>query len=189
VTCGPGLGQSESARALVHHIVRHAPVPLVLDADGLNAVAGTAILRERPAPTVVTPHPGEMARLMGCSTVEVQADRIATARRFAAEHGVVTVLKGARTVIAAPDGAAAISPTGNPGMASGGMGDVLAGIVGGLLAQGLDAVAAATFGVFAHGAAADAVAARRGEVGLLAGDLVDELPPTIAHLHAAGGQG
>ena len=142
------------------------------------------MLRERPGPTVVTPHPGEMARLVGGTTRDVQADRVATARRFATEHGVVTVLKGARTVIATPDGAVAISPTGNPGMASGGMGDVLSGIIGGLLAQGLDAATAAALGVFAHGAAADAVAERRGEVGLLAGDLIDELPPTIARLQA-----
>ncbi len=187
VACGPGLGQSDAARALVHHVVRSARVPLVLDADGLNLVAGTACLRERPAATVVTPHPGEMARLLGCSTGEVQADRIAAARRFAAEHWAVTVLKGARTVIADPGGAIAICPTGNPGMASGGMGDVLAGIVGGLLSQRLDPFAAACFGVFAHGAAADAVVARRGEVGLIAGDLLGELPPTIARLQAEAG--
>jgi NAD(P)H-hydrate epimerase len=187
VVCGPGLGQAEGTRALVAHVVRHAAAPLVLDADGLNLVAGTTLLRERPAPTVVTPHPGEMARLLGCSTEDVQADRIATARRFAAEQGVVTVLKGARTVIASPEGGVAISPTGNPGMASGGMGDVLSGIIGGLLAQGLEAGAAAALGVFAHGAAADAVTARRGEVGLLAGDLLDELPPTLARLQAAAG--
>lgn len=189
VVCGPGLGQTAGARALVHRIVRQARAPLVLDADGLNAIAGTTLLRERPGPTVVTPHPGEMARLLGRPTAEVQADRIATARRFATAHGVVTVLKGARTVIAAPDGAAAISPTGNPGMGSGGMGDVLAGIVGGLLAQGLDPMAASCLAVFAHGAAADGVAARRGEVGLLAGDLLDELPPTIARLQAEGSSG
>src|SRR5262249_690759 len=135
VVCGPGLGQSDGTRALVAYVVRHARAPLVLDADGLNAVAGTALLRERPAPTVVTPHPGEMARLLGCSTGDVQTDRLHAARRFAAEHGVVTVLKGARTVIATPDGRTAISPTGNPGMASGGMRDVLSGIVGRLLAQ------------------------------------------------------
>jgi NAD(P)H-hydrate epimerase len=99
---------------------------------------------------------------------------------------VVTVLKGARTLIAAPDGRVAISPTGNPGMASGGMGDVLAGIIGGLLAQGLDPFAAASLGVYAHGMAADTLAERRGEVGLLAGDLLDELPPTLARLQAAG---
>jgi NAD(P)H-hydrate epimerase len=182
VVCGPGLGLADGTRALVACVVQRARAPLVLDADGLNAVAGTTLLRERPAATIVTPHPGEMARLLGCSTGDVQADRLQAARRFAAEHGVVTVLKGAHTVIATPDGAGAISPTGNPGMASGGMGDVLSGIVGGLLAQGLDPMAAASLGVYAHGAAADAVVAGRGEVGLLAGDLVDELPPTLARL-------
>jgi ADP-dependent NAD(P)H-hydrate dehydratase / NAD(P)H-hydrate epimerase len=187
VVCGPGLGTADGTRALVHHVVRRARAPLVIDADGLNAVAGTDVLCQRPAPTVVTPHPGEMARLLRCSTSEVQADRVASARRFAANHGVVTVLKGARTVVATPEGAVAISPTGNPGMASGGMGDVLSGILGGLLAQGLDPFAAATLGVFAHGAAADALAARRGEVGLLAGDLLNELPPTIARLQAGAG--
>src|SRR5262249_13014368 len=92
VVCGPGLGVADGTRALVVHIVRRARAPLVLDADGLNAVAGTALLRERPAPTIVTPHPGEMARLLGCSTGDVQADRLQAARHFAAEHGVVTVL-------------------------------------------------------------------------------------------------
>src|SRR5262249_39919406 len=161
--------QAEGTRALVHHVVRHARAPLVLDADGLNVVASTDVLRQRQGATIVTPHPGEMSRLLACSTADVQSDRIAAARRCADAQGVVAVLKGARTVIATPDGAVAISPTGNPGMATGGMGDVLAGILGGLLAQGLDPMAAACLGVFAHGAAADAVAARRGEVGLLAG--------------------
>jgi ADP-dependent NAD(P)H-hydrate dehydratase / NAD(P)H-hydrate epimerase len=182
VVCGPGLGLTEGTRALVACVVQRARAPLVLDADGLNAVAGTTLLRQRPAATIVTPHPGEMARLLGCSTADVQADRLHAASRFAAEHGVVTVLKGARTVIATPEGTGAISPTGNPGMASGGMGDVLSGIVGGLLAQGLDPMSAASLGVYAHGAAADAIAARRGEAGLLAGDLVDELPTTLARL-------
>jgi NAD(P)H-hydrate epimerase len=167
---------------VVAHLLRTVTRPLVLDADGLNAVAGTDLLRQRPGPTIVTPHPGEMARLAGVSTGDVQADRVATARRFAAEQGVVTVLKGARTVIAEPDGRVAIVPTGNPGMASGGMGDVLSGILGGLLAQGLTPAAAAHLGVFAHGAAADAVAERRGEIGLLRGDVAHELPPTIARL-------
>jgi hydroxyethylthiazole kinase-like uncharacterized protein yjeF len=185
VVCGPGLGGHPATRDLVAALVRTARVPLVLDADGLNAVAGTPVLRERPAPTIVTPHPGEMARLAGCDTAAVQADRLGTARAFAREHGVVTVLKGAHTVIATPDGDVAICPTGNPGMASGGTGDVLAGILGGLLAQGLPAYAAAMLGVFAHGAAGDAVVGERGEVGLAAGDLAYALPPVLARLQAS----
>ncbi len=189
VVCGPGLGTSESARALVARLVRSVPVPLVLDADGLNAVAGTDLLHARGDPTIVTPHPGEMARLLGLTTAAVQADRIAVARRCAAEHRVVAVLKGARTVVATPDGTVAVSPTGNPGMGSGGMGDVLSGVLGALLAQGLTPFEAASFGVFVHGAAADSVAARRGEVGLLAGDVIAELPPAIAAVQGAAEQG
>src|SRR6185503_19125557 len=118
---------------------------------------------ERGGPTIVTPHPGEMARLMETDTRAVQSDRLDMARTLAERDQVVVVLKGARTIVVAPDGSAAICPTGNPGMASGGTGDVLAGLLGGLLAQGLAPFEAAVLGVFAHGAAGDAVAARRGE--------------------------
>jgi NAD(P)H-hydrate epimerase len=185
IVCGPGLGLAEPTRTLVAHVVRRCRAPLVLDADGLNAVAGTGLLVERGGPTIVTPHPGEMARLMESDTRAVQADRLGTARTLAERAQVIVVLKGARTIIAAPDGTAAISPTGNPGMASGGTGDVLAGLLGGLLAQRLAPFDAAVLGVFAHGAAGDAVAARRGEMGLLAGDLIDELAPTFTRLSAA----
>ena len=185
VVCGPGLGQASGTRELIRHVVRQCTAPLVLDADGLNAVAGTRVLRDRPGPTVITPHPGEMARLSGGDTARVQADRLGAARAFARAERVVVVLKGARTVIASPVGATAICPTGNPGMASGGTGDVLAGVIGALLAQGLAAYDAAALGVFAHGAAGDAVAARQGEVGLLASDLLTELPATLERLQAA----
>jgi ADP-dependent NAD(P)H-hydrate dehydratase / NAD(P)H-hydrate epimerase len=185
VVCGPGLGLTAETQALVAAVVRRCAAPLVLDADGLNAVAGTSLLRERPGPTIVTPHPGEMARLVGSDTRRVQGDRLGTARTFAADERVVVVLKGARTIVASPDGGAAISPTGNPGMASGGTGDVLAGILGALVAQRLAPFDAAVLGVFAHGAAGDAVAARQGEVGLAASDLVAELPATLAALQVA----
>jgi NAD(P)H-hydrate epimerase len=182
VVCGPGLGVNPDTRTLVATIVRTARTPLVLDADGLNCVAGTGALPERLGPTVLTPHPGEMGRLLEVTTAEVQGDRLRVARQLATRDQVVVVLKGARTLVVAPDGRAAIVPTGNPGMASGGTGDVLAGIVGGLLAQGLDAFDAACLGAYAHGLAGDRVALRQGEVGLLAHDLLDELPPTLATL-------
>jgi NAD(P)H-hydrate epimerase len=185
VVCGPGLGQAAPTRAFVAEVVRRATVPLVLDADGLNNVAGTPLLSERVGPTVLTPHPGEMARLLGSDVATVQRDRIAAARSLARTSGAVVVLKGAHTVVSAPDGGVAISPTGNPGMASGGTGDVLAGVIGAFLAQGLSPFDAAVLGVFVHGAAGDAVAARQGEVGLLARDVIAELPPTIARLQAA----
>lgn len=185
VVCGPGLGVTDDTRALVGHLVRRCAQPLVLDADALNAVAGTGVLRGRIGPTVVTPHPGEMARQLGTDTATVQADRLGAARRLARDQGVTVVLKGARTIVANPDGSAAICPTGNPGMASGGMGDVLSGVVGALLAQGLDAPDAAALAVFAHGLAGDGVARRRGQVGLLARDVLEELPPTICALQMA----
>jgi NAD(P)H-hydrate epimerase len=184
VACGPGLGVNPDTRTLVSTIVRTARVPLVLDADALNCIAGTGVLRERLGPTVLTPHPGEMGRLLEITTAEVQADRLRVARQLATRDQVVVVLKGARSIVVAPDGRAAIVPTGNPGMASGGTGDVLAGVVGGLLAQGLDAFDAACVATFAHGLAGDRVALRQGEIGLLARDLLDELPPTLATLQA-----
>src|SRR5262249_28306189 len=153
--------------------------------DGLNAVAGSGVLRERPGPTIVTPHPGEMGRFLDVTTAEVQADRLRVARQLATRDQVVVVLKGARTVVVAPDARAAIGPTGNPGMASGGTGDVLAGVIGGLVAQGLDAFDAACLGTFAHGLAGDRVALRQGEAGLLAHDLLDELPAALSALQSA----
>ncbi len=153
---GPGLGQEEETMAAIREVALAAPLPLVLDADGLNAFAGRAgLLAARPAPTVVTPHPGEMGRLLGIGTAEVQADRPAAARRAAAASGAVVVLKGSLTLIAAPGGGLHVNPTGNPGMASGGSGDVLTGILGALLAQGLEALDAARLGVYLHGLAGD----------------------------------
>lgn len=187
VAVGPGLGSDpEGAAPAIRRLVAECPLPLVLDADGVNAFAGRAVeLAGRPGPTVLTPHPGEMGRLLGITTAEVQADRIAAVRRAAAETGAVAVLKGHLTLVAAPDGEVWVNPTGNPGMASGGTGDVLTGMIAGLLAQGLEALDAARLGVYLHGLAGDAAAARRGEPALAAGDLIDALPDAFARL--AGG--
>ncbi len=164
VVLGPGIGVTPATRALTQWLVARSPAPLVIDADGLNCLADDlSCLRHKRSPIVLTPHPGEMSRLAGCSTGDVQADRVGAARRLAERHGVVVVLKGSRTVIASAGGLVAINPTGNPGMASGGMGDALAGIIGSLLAQGLEPMEAAEAGVFWHGAAADRVASRRGK--------------------------
>ncbi len=182
---GPGMGVSPATEQLVAWIVTHASLPAVIDADALNCLAarppqGAWGTQERPR--ILTPHPGEMARLMGVDGAAVQADRVGMARRLAAERGVIVVLKGARTVIAEPDGHVAINCSGNPGLGSGGTGDVLAGMLGGLLAQGYPAADAARLGVFLHGYAADRVAARRGMVGLLASDVIEELPAATAAL-------
>ena len=174
---GPGLGQAPETAALVRLLVTECPLPLVLDADGLNALAGHLDpLRQREAATLLTPQPGEMARLIGGTIRDVETDRVHVARNFAQQHRVVVVLKGARTIIAFPDGQLRINASGNPGMASGGMGDLLTGLLGALLAQGMTATDAAVLGVFLHGLAADRLAARQGSAGLLASDLLRELP-------------
>ncbi|CAM4414904.1 MULTISPECIES: NAD(P)H-hydrate dehydratase [Paenibacillus] len=177
---GPGLGRFPGEDAFLRALWEGAQRPLVVDADALNILAaagGLAAWKRRDAATVLTPHPGEMARLAGLATAEVQRDRIGLARRFALQHGVTLVLKGARTVVAAPDGRVFVGVTGHPGMATGGSGDVLTGIIAGLLAQGLDAVQAAALGVHLHGLAGErAAAARPGyPASLLAGDIIEAL--------------
>ncbi|PYQ13951.1 MAG: bifunctional ADP-dependent NAD(P)H-hydrate dehydratase/NAD(P)H-hydrate epimerase [Acidobacteria bacterium] len=191
VVLGPGLGTEAGPRAFVRDFVRRCPSPLLVDADGLNALAPSAKERgatdalRRSAPTVVTPHPGEMARLVGSSSGEVQRRRLETARAFAMETGAVVVLKGQRTLVADPDGRAAVNPTGNPGMATGGTGDVLSGIAGALLARGCDAWTASTAAVYLHGLAGDQAAARLGQESLLAGDVVSHLSRAFRILERA----
>ncbi len=173
VAVGPGLGTADPTRAAVHELVAKAPVPMVLDADGLNAFAGqAAALRERPAPTILTPHDGEYARLAG---EPVGPDRVDAARRLAASTGCVALLKGPATVIAEPGGRAAINPTGQPSLATAGSGDVLTGIIAGFLARGLDPFDAAAAAAFVHGCAADVA----GHTGLIASDLIAALPRTL----------
>ena len=190
VVLGPGLGDHPATRAFVRRFVAECPRPLLLDADGLNAFAGdvaalTEALRERASATVLTPHPGEMARLVGTSVPEVQARRLEMAQALAASVQGLVVLKGHQTVVARPDGRAAVNPTGNPGMATGGTGDVLAGMLGALLARGLDPWLAATAGVYLHGLAGDMAAARLGPESLVAHDLIDALPDAIRRVGPA----
>ena len=186
VVFGPGVGTTPAVRVLMEWLIGSSPLPLVIDADGLNCLAGQiGWLRKKRCPIVLTPHPGEMARLVSATSEVVQGDRLGAARRLASDYGVTVVLKGARTVIAAPDGVVAINPTGNPGMASGGMGDALAGMIGSLLAQGVPEDEAAAAAVFWHGYAADRVARRQGEAGLLASDVIEELPRALADLQEA----
>lgn len=170
VAIGPGLGRGEWGRSLLDNII-DSGVPLVVDADGLNLLAERPRTGER---WVLTPHPGEAARLLGCSVAEVQSDRFAAARRLQSDYGGVTVLKGAGSIVASAGGELGLCALGNPGMGSGGMGDVLTGVIAGLLAQGLNAVTAARVGVYLHAGAAD-LAARDGERGLLAMDLIPHL--------------
>lgn len=180
VVIGPGLGVDAATETLVLHTLRLAEVPVVVDADGLNVLAGHpgALVGARAA-RVLTPHPGEMARLLGRAVVDVQADRLGAARQLAVREHAIVVLKGAGTVVALPDGRAGVNPTGNPGMGTAGTGDVLAGVIGALLAQGLDPRCAARVGVHVHGAAGDDAAATTGERGLTASALLDALPGVL----------
>ncbi|MDZ4185289.1 MAG: NAD(P)H-hydrate dehydratase [Desulfuromonadales bacterium] len=175
---GPGLGRSIATLAVVQKVVKDCPLPLVIDADALFALASsTELLMARPVgTTIMTPHPGEMAHLLGISIADVEADRVGSARRFAETHGVILVLKGARTVIAAPDGGIMINPTGHAGMASGGTGDLLTGIIAALLCQGAPPLAAAAAGVWLHGRSGDRLLPCFGDAGLLASDLLREIP-------------
>lgn len=159
VALGPGIGQASETQRFVRKAVEMVQRPMVIDADGLNALGGHLdILRTRTASTILTPHPGEMSRLTGLSTAQIQRDRIEVARKLAMDFSVVVVLKGAQTIVADENGSAFINPTGNTGLAKGGSGDVLTGLIGGLLAQGLEALPAAQCGVFIHGLAADLAA-------------------------------
>jgi len=185
VVIGPGVGTHEGAARTVQWLLAHTTLPIVVDADAITVLSrDLSTLRTAAGRALLTPHPGEMSRLLGCDTAAVQSDRAGTARRFAAEHGCVLVLKGARSVIADGSGSLWVNPTGNPGMAAGGMGDVLSGILGGLLAQGMRTADAACLGVYLHGAVADRVATD-GEVGLVASDLLPGLRPGLQALRTA----
>jgi NAD(P)H-hydrate epimerase len=180
---GPGLGQSGDIRELVHWVVEEVKIPTVLDADALNALAGqTDTLANLRRPVVITPHPGEFARLTGRPIAEIQADRDghAVALAQAADH-LVVVLKGANTIVT--DGhRIAVNTTGNPGMATGGAGDVLTGVIAALMGQKLSAFDAAHLGVHVHGLAGDIARDQNGEIGMIAGDIVDSLPDAFYHL-------
>jgi ADP-dependent NAD(P)H-hydrate dehydratase / NAD(P)H-hydrate epimerase len=187
VALGPGIGRGPEVTAFVREVIASCSAPLVIDADGLNAAAeDVSVFKQKAGPVIVTPHPGEMARLTGTSTAAVLADRLNVALGFAREHGVVVVLKGAFTIVAGPDGRAGYNPTGNPGLATGGAGDVLSGVILGLLCQGLAPFDAATLGVYLHGLAADLAAEDGSEEGLIAGDVMEFLPEAFKELRGAG---
>ncbi len=189
VALGPGLARAPVTAAFAREIALRTERPLVLDADGLNAFEGHADeLGAAAGPRILTPHPGEAARLLGCSTADVAADREGAAQRLAASTGAVVVLKGAGTLIC--DGqSVAVNATGNPGLATGGSGDVLTGLIAALLAQGLAPRAAALLGAHLHGRAGDLAAGELGEQGMIASDVLDRLPLALrehARTHACG---
>ena len=185
---GPGLSQNPETVTLVHQLVRENQeqglgLRMVIDADGLNALAqATELIPLLGKDAVLTPHPGEMARLTNTSVSTLELDRISTAQQFASEHGVTLVFKGAPTVTGTPNGNVWINSTGNPGMATGGMGDVLTGIIAGLMAQGVLSEQAGALGVYVHGLAGDIVSERLGTHGLIASDVLEAVPEAIASL-------
>jgi len=185
---GPGLGAGKEVSRLVRQLLQETRPPVVVDADGLNALAeNLSILDCHPGREIVlTPHPGEMSRLTGLTIADIQGDRFSVAREFSVRHNVTLVLKGARTLVASPDGMVHVNMTGHAGMASGGTGDVLTGLIGSLLAQGLPAMSAATLGVYLHGLAAERLQPKFGDAGLLASDLIYELPAARRALATEG---
>jgi ADP-dependent NAD(P)H-hydrate dehydratase / NAD(P)H-hydrate epimerase len=191
VALGPGIGTVAETAEFVRELVRRVTLPMVIDADGLNAIAGDpGCLDAGDRLRVITPHPGEMARLAGRRTSEIQSERLEAARNFAAAHKAYVVLKGFRTLTADPSGTVWVNPTGNPGMATGGTGDVLTGLIAGFLAQFrersvTEVVAAA---VYVHGLAGDLAAREFGEISMLAGDLLERIPGALKTFVRAGRQ-
>jgi len=184
VAIGPGLTTNKDTVAAVRRLIKGIEAPVIIDADAINALSDHLdILRERKLPAVLTPHPGEMGRLIGKNAADIQKDRIGIARAFASDYKVYLVLKGAHTVIAEPSGEVYISPTGNPGMATAGTGDVLTGILAGLVAQRIDLASALRLGVYLHGLAGDMAAKDVGMTGMMAGDLIARIPVAIRHIY------
>ncbi len=180
VAIGPGLSQHPETVRLILNLIAKIQIPMVIDADGINALASDlSVLHHKKAAMILTPHAWEMGRLIGASSETVQRDRIGTASSFAQKWGVIVVLKGAHTLIAAPNGSVFISNTGNPGMATAGAGDVLTGIIGGLIASGMDPVSAAIQGVVLHGLAGDIARDEYGETSLIASDMINKIPHAI----------
>ncbi len=177
---GPGLSRNYETRGLVHKLLSSVRKPTVLDADGINALVGKLnVLNNLKSELVLTPHPGEMARLLGLKIAEIQNNRSQIAKRFAKKYRVAVVLKGHRTVVAGKDGQIYINKTGNPGMASGGCGDVLTGIIVSFLGQGMRPFKAARLAVYVHGLAGDIALKEKGEISLIATDILDKLPQAL----------
>lgn len=180
VAIGPGLSQDPETQELIKRLIVTVSVPLVIDADGINALAtDLSILKQKKGPVILTPHPGEMGRLIGLSAEAVQKDRFNIAAQFAKEWDVILVLKGAHSIISLPGGLLWVNNTGNPGMATAGIGDALTGIIAGCIAQGLSPQDAAILGVYLHGLAGDLAAMKRGEAGLITSDLIDQIPNVV----------
>lgn len=180
---GPGLSQNKSTQALIRKLVEKLRQPLVIDADGINALVGELnkfkIQNSKFKNRIITPHPGEMARLLGISVNELKRNRKALAKKFAKDYNLTLVLKGAHTLVTDYSGKLYINESGNPGMATAGSGDVLSGIIAAFLAQGLDEFRAAKYAVYLHGRAGDLAARQKTQLGMIASDIIDNIPRAI----------
>jgi len=184
---GPGISTVDETEQLVQKLVKALCIPMVIDADALTALSlELEILKDIESPLILTPHPGEMARLTGLSSKAIQENRVEVSRNFATEYGVTLVLKGSRTIIAQTDGNIHINPSGNPGMASGGTGDILTGMMGGLVCQGFPASSAAITATYVHGLAGDMVAEDKGEMALIATDILEKIPHVLREMGKGG---
>jgi len=180
VVLGPGLSQYPETQKLINRLILKIDKPMVLDADALNAISkNTRVLKKVKSKYAVTPHPGEMSRLINKSVEYVKNNRLIVAKKFSRDYNTVVVLKGAGTVVAEQGGKCYINTTGNPGMATAGSGDVLTGIIAGFLSQGLKVFDASVMGVYVHGIAGDFAAKDKGEAGLIAGDILENIPYAI----------
>jgi NAD(P)H-hydrate epimerase len=181
IAVGPGLSCHPETQHLVRNLIRQVSIPMIIDADGLNAIAtDLSILKEKRSNLILTPHPGEMGRLMDTTADNIQSDRFKIAEEFSKKWGVVLVLKGAHTIVATPDGLLRVNSTGNPTMATAGVGDALTGVIAGFVAQGIAPQDAATLGVYLHGLAGDLAAEATGEGSLITSDLIGKIPKAIA---------
>lgn len=180
VTLGCGMGCNDRTAEIAEYFIKNGTAPLVLDADGINSIVGnTSLLKSSPRPLILTPHPGEFARLTGLTVKQVQADRLGLAKSFAAEHNVILLLKGSNTIIAAPDGRAYINTSGNTALAKAGCGDVLTGIIGGLLAMKVEPFTAAVLGAYLHGKAAEYLTRETHPASVLASEVAEALGKVI----------
>jgi len=176
---GPGLSQNKSTQSLIRKLVSCADKPLVIDADGLNALAGYLSVLPNKVPVILTPHPGEMARLLDVRISQVQKDRKKVAKDFVNRYNIILVLKGHQTLVVEKNRELFINKTGNPGMAKAGSGDVLTGIIAAFLAQGLNGFDAAKYAVYLHGLAGDLAAKEKSQLAMIASDIIDKIPKAI----------
>lgn len=181
IACGCGLRKHPAIKKLVYKLIESIDIPMVLDGDALNVISDNVdILRKRKAPLILTPHPGEMSRLTKLDVVKIQKDRLGIAKKFASDYNIIVVLKGHETIVADEKGNHYVNETGNPGMATAGSGDVLCGMIASFIGQGIELFGSSKLGVYLHGLSGDIAASNKGQVGLIASDILQYIPDAIS---------